>query len=236
MKWMKRTVRKIAAAAMALCLLLPCGVQAKATSLQTPDWMEVWSSTRTAGVIAQLEKDQFTAQIKVDGVNGVIDLVRSNGRMYMKAAKPDGTVVLTVLVRDGKAYQLDSARRLAICLGDESAAYKAIGLNENIIEHSLSTGKAKGYTATKKTIHDKTYDAEVFDMQVDGKALEMTYCYEGDTLRYLVTQSGGKSTTTEYCAVSDKVDESLLDIPAGYTVCTKGADGKLYDASGKAVG
>ena len=236
MKWMKQTVRTIAAAAMALCLLLPGSVRAAATSLQTPGWMETWSSTRTASVIAQLEKDQYTAEIKVDGIDGIVDLVRSNGKMYMKAIKPDGTVVLTLLIRDGSTYQLDSARKLAIRLGDEEAAYKAIGLSENVIEKSLSTGKAEGYTATKKTIGNKTYDAEVFDMKMDGKSLEMTYCYEGDTLRYLITQSGGKSTTMEYRSVSDKVDESQLSIPAGYTVCTKGEDGKLYDAAGKAVG
>ena len=72
-------------------------------------------------------------------------------------------------------------------------------------------------------------------MQLDGKALEMTYCYEGDALRYLITKSGGKSSTMEYLSVSDKADESLLQIPAGYTVCTRGADGKLYDAAGKAI-
>lgn len=236
MKWMKQAVKKVAAAAMALCLLLPCGVQASATSLQTPSWMEVWNKTRTASVIAQLEKDQFTAQIKVDGVNGVVDLTRSNGKMYMKATRLDGTEVLTLLIRDGSTYQLDHDRKLAIYLGDEASAYKAIGLSENIIEHSLSTGKAEGYTSAKKTINGKTYDAEVFDMRMDGKALQMTYCYENDTLRYLITQSGSKTSSLEYCSVSDKVDESLLKIPEGYTVCTQGADGKLYSDSGKVVG
>ena len=235
MKWMKRAVKKLTAAAMALCLLLPCSVQAAATALQTPDWMKQWGDTRTASVIAQLEKDQFTAELKVDGIDGLVDLVRSNGKMYLKTTKEDGTEGMTLLVRDGSAYQLDHARRLAIRLGDEAAAYSAIGLSENAVIRSLSGGKATGYTTAKKTINKKTYDAEIFDMQLDGKALEMTYCYENGTLRYLITQSGGKSSTMEYLSVSDKADESLLQIPTGYTVCTKGADGKLYDAAGKAI-
>ena len=70
---------------------------------------------------------------------------------------------------------------------------------------------------------------------LDGKPVEMTYCYDGGALRYLITRVGGKQASLEYLSVSDKVDESLLKMPEGYTVCTKGTDGKLYDASGKAV-
>jgi len=218
MKWMKQAVKQFVTAAMALCLLLPCGIQASAASLQTPGWMEVWGSTRTGSVIAQLEKDQFTAEIKVDGMDGIVDLVRSNGKMYMKATKLDGTEVMTLLIRDGSAYQLDSAKKVAVRIGDESAAYGALGLTENTITRSLSTGKATGYTSTKKTINGKTYDAEVFDMMLDGKPVEMTYCYEGGTLRYLITQVNGKKASMEYRMVSDKVDESLLRIPKGYTI------------------
>ena len=185
--------------------------------------------------LAQLEKDQFTAKIKVDGVEGILDMVRSSGNMYLKAEEQDGTEKLTLLVLDGKAYQLDSARKLAICLGDEAAAYKAMGLSETVVAKSLSAGSATGFAEAKKTVHGKTYDAEVFGMTLDGKPVEMTYCYDGGALRYLITRVGGKQASLEYLSVSDKVDESLLKMPEGYTVCTKGTDGKLYDASGKAV-
>lgn len=235
MKWMKYAAKRMVTAAMALCLLLPCAVPASAATLQTPVWMQAWANTRTASVIAQLEKDQFTAEMKVDGVDGKLDMVRSNGKMYLKASALDGTEKLTILVKDGSAYQLDHSRKLAIRLGDESAAYKAIGLNELAVEKSLSTGKATGFTSTKKTVHGKSYDAEVFDMTLDGKPVEMTYCYDGDVLRYLITNVNGKQASMEYVSVSDKVDESLLTIPKDYTICTKGEDGKLYDASGKDV-
>lgn len=236
MKWMKQAAKQLLTAALALCLLLSCAVSASAASLQTPAWMRVWSNTRTSAVIAQLEKDQFSAEMQVDGVNSLVKMVRSNGKMYLQACTTDGTPVQTILVRDGSAYELDASRKLAIRLGDESAAYSAIGLNEQALEKSISTGKATGYTATKKTLHGKTYDAEVFQMTLDGKPVEMTYCYEGDTLRYLITKVSSKQAALEYKNVTDKVDESLLQIPAGYTICTRGADGKFYNASGKVVG
>ena len=235
MKWMKHAARNLAAMAAALCLLLPCAVPASAESLQTPVWMQAWGDTRTAGVIGQLEEDCFTATIRVGEMNGTVELVRDNGKMYWKAEKLDGTEVLCLLVRDGSAYQLDHSRKLAIRLGDESAAYSMIGLSEEAMEKSLATGKATGFANAKKTVNGKTYDAEVFDMTLDGKAVEMTYCYDGGALRYLITRVGGKQASLEYLSVSDKVDESLLKMPEGYTVCTKGTDGKLYDASGKAV-
>lgn len=218
MKSMKQAVKQFMTAAMALCLLLPCGIQASAASLKTPGWMEEWGGTRTGSVIAQLEKDQFTAQIKIDGVDSVTDLVRSNGKMYIKTTKTDGTEVATLLVRDGSTYQLDKKQKLAIRLGDESVAYNAIGLSEEAITRSLSTGTATGYSTTKKTINGKTYDAEVFKMKLDGKPVEMVYCYDNGTLRYLITQVDGKKASMEYCFVSDKVDESLLKIPKGYTI------------------
>lgn len=235
MKWTKQAAKHLVTAVLALCLLLPCGVRASA--LQTPVWMQAWAGTRTSSVIGQLEKDEFTAQMKVDGVDTVLDMVRCDGKMYLKASKQDGTGALTLLVRDGSAYQLDAGRKLAIRLGDESAAYAALGLSETTVEKSLSTGKATGFAAAQKTVHGKTYDAEVFDMTLDGKPVEMTYCYDSSgVLRYLITRVGGKQAAMEYTSVSDKVDESLLEIPEGYTVCTKGEDGKLRDASGRVVG
>lgn len=236
MRSMKHLVKQIFAAALALCLLLPCAVPASA-ALETPEWMQVWGGTRTGSVVAQLEKDQFTAEMTVDGVDGVVEMVRSKGRMYLKAFKPDGTPVLTLLLRDGSAYQLDSSRKLAIRLGDESAAYAALGINDKTVERSLTTGKATGFANAEKTIDGKTYDAEVFQMQLDGKPVEMTYCYDKDgVLRCLITRVGGKQASMEYREVSDKVDESLLQIPRGYTVCTRGEDGKLRDAAGRVVG
>ena len=161
MKWMKHAARNLAAMAAALCLLLPCAVPASAESLQTPVWMQAWGDTRTAGVIGQLEEDCFTATIRVGEMNGTVELVRDNGKMYWKAEKLDGTEVLCLLVRDGSAYQLDHSRKLAIRLGDESAAYSMIGLSEEAMEKSLATGKATGFANAKKTVNGKTYDAEV---------------------------------------------------------------------------
>ena len=159
MKWMKQAARNLVAMAAALCLLLPCAVPASAESLQTPVWMQAWGGTRTAGVVGQLEQDRFTATIRVGEMNGTVELVRDNGKMYWKAEK------------------------------------------------------------------------------LDGKAVEMTYCYDTNgALRYLITRIGGKQASMEYRSVSDKVDESLLEIPAGYTVCTKGEDGRLRDAAGNVVG
>jgi len=230
MKWMKQAAKYLATAGLAACLLLACAAPASAASLQTPVWMQAWADTRTGSVIGQLEKDQFTAEIKVDGMNGVVYLVRSNGKMYWKASKLDGTEVLCLLVRDGSAYQLDHTRQLAIRLGDESAAYSMIGISEQAVEQSLSTGKATGFTSKKKTVNGLTYDAEVFDMQLDGKPVEMTYCYDNNgVLRYLITNVNGKQASMEYRKVSDKVDESLLKIPAGYTVCSKAEADALND-------
>ena len=80
MKCLKQAAKSIVTAGLTLCLLLPCSVPASA-ALQTPAWMQAWANTRTAGGIAQLEKDQFTAKIKVDGVEGILDMVRSSGNM-----------------------------------------------------------------------------------------------------------------------------------------------------------
>ena len=170
MKWMKQAARNLVAMAAALCLLLPCAVPASAESLQTPVWMQAWGGTRTAGVVGQLEQDRFTATIRVGEMNGTVELVRDNGKMYWKAEKLDGTEVLCLLVRDGSAYQLDHSRKLAIRLGDESAAYSMIGISEEAVEKSLATGKAAGFANAKKTVNGKTYDAEVFEMTLDGKA------------------------------------------------------------------
>ena len=249
MKWMKQAARNLVAMAAALCLLLPCAVPASAESLQTPVWMQAWGGTRTAGVVGQLEQDRFTATIRVGEMNGTVELVRDNGKMYWKAEKLDGTEVLCLLVRDGSAYQLDHSRKLAIRLGDESAAYSMIGISEEAMEKSLATGKAAGFANAKKTVNGKTYDAEVFELRGEGIEIfkrdfpltpeeihARTGTHAGSRQRLAFTRIGGKQASMEYRSVSDKVDESLLEIPAGYTVCTKGEDGRLRDAAGNVVG
>ena len=112
MKWMKQAARNLVAMAAALCLLLPCAVPASAESLQTPVWMQAWGGTRTAGVVGQLEQDRFTATIRVGEMNGTVELVRDNGKMYWKAEKLDGTEVLVnlghrVIETDGNAASAD---------------------------------------------------------------------------------------------------------------------------------
>ena len=113
--------------------------------------------------------------------------------------------------------------------GAEDAFARALSQMQDDLRRDYVTG-----------VYNSVYLNEVFRPRaeraaLDGKPVEMTYCYDGGALRYLITRVGGKQASLEYLSVSDKVDESLLKLPEGYTVCTKGTDGKLYDASGKAV-
>ena len=113
--------------------------------------------------------------------------------------------------------------------GAEDAFTRALSQMQDDLRRDYVTG-----------VYNSVYLNEAFRPRaeraaLDGKPVEMTYCYDGGALRYLITRVGGKQASLEYLSVSDKVDESLLKLPEGYTVCTKGTDGKLYDASGKAV-
>lgn len=71
-------------------------------------------------------------------------------------------------------------------------------------DHSIETVELFG----------KTYDAEVFA----DEGTEAKFCYDGESLVYIVATTAGISVIMQIDAFDDQVDESKFAVPADYTV------------------
>jgi len=70
------------------------------------------------------------------------------------------------------------------------------------------------FTTGTKEIDGKTYDTE--ELIVEGASA--IYCFDGDDLVYIISSFEGQEAVMKIVEATDKVDDSLFEIPADYTM------------------
>ncbi len=133
----------------------------------------------------------------------------TNGDMTYSETQMDG-VSMGVSIMDGEyMYTIDHASKMIIKMSLGATAQTIAG---TVLEESdVDMGDLK--TGTRE-IDGKTYDTE--EWVVEGAAAIM--CFDGDDLAYMIGAMEGMEVTMKVVEISDKVDESLFEIPADYTV------------------
>ena len=121
-----------------------------------------------------------------------------------------GGMSMGVSLMDGTdMYTIDHASKLVIKMALPADAQTIAG---TVLEESdVDMGDFK--TGTRE-IDGKAYDTE--EWIVEGAASIM--CFDGDTLVYMIGAMEGMEVMMKIVEISDKVDESLFNIPADYTV------------------
>ncbi len=156
----------------------------------------------------------------------------ANGRMYMEYETPvegqtmsattatDGERVYSETKMDGVSagvslmigedmYIIDHASELILkmSLGSDAQTIAGAVLEESDVSmDELKTGT--------REIDGKTYDTE--EWVVEGASSIM--CFDGNNLAYIIGSIEGTEMVMKILKTSDKVDDSLFEIPNGYTV------------------
>ena len=106
-------------------------------------------------------------------------------------------------------YVIDHAGKMVIKMGLQADAQTIAG---TVLEESdVNMGDLK--TGTRE-IDGKTYDTE--EWIVDGAASIM--CFDGDDLAYMIGAFEGEEMVMKIVEATDKVDESLFEIPTDYAL------------------
>ena len=122
----------------------------------------------------------------------------------------DGVESILILQEDAQ-YILDPASKIAIkmSIGAENGGLNTKEMfaeEEENYEAALSTGDMD--------INGKTYFYEEFI--VDDYSVK--YCFDGDDMKYILTEMDGTTYTMEIISMEKGADSDLFTIPADYQV------------------
>ena len=147
-------------------------------------------------------------EMEMDGQ--VVSVISAtNGEKTYSETKMDGASV-GVSIMDGEAmYTIDHASQMVIKMSLGVNAQTIAG--EVLEESDVDMGDFK--TGTRE-IAGKTYETE--ELIVEGGAA--IYCFDGDDLAYIIGAFEGEEMVMKIVEASDKVDESLFEIPEDYAM------------------
>lgn len=227
MKFCKKLCAYLLTAALAVTTLA-----AGVCAAEVPESLKPWLNSKTGKAMAQMAGEKAYIEMSVGGET--VTTARSGGKSYTCIQLPDDGGKYVTIVRDGYTYEILSMPSLVLKSQNETAPLD-VGLGEvkDVVE---AEGVSYTITPAQQKVGDKVYDAEILTLTQGEVSSAITYCFEGDTLRYVVTKdSEGAESITEYKKISTDVDESLFELPAGVPVYVQTAEGTLVDEAGNPV-
>ncbi len=166
--------------------------------------------TKTGKFYSQFADGRMYMEYEMEMEGQTMTMISATNGVKTYSETLIGGMSMGVSLMDGTdMYTIDHASKLVIKMALPADAQTIAG---TVLEESdVDMGDFK--TGTRE-IDGKTYDTE--EWIVEGAASIM--CFDGDTLVYMIGAMEGMEIMMKIVEISDKVDESLFNIPADYTV------------------
>jgi len=133
----------------------------------------------------------------------------SNGDRTYSETKMGGTSLGVNIMVGEDMYTIDHASKTVIKMSLQANAQTIAGA---VLEESdVDMG---GFKTGTREIDGKTYDTE--ELIVEGASA--IYCFDGDDLAYIVSSFEGQEAVMKIVEATDKVDDSLFEIPEDYNM------------------
>ena len=133
----------------------------------------------------------------------------SNGDRTYSETKMDGASLGVNIMVGEDMYTIDHASKMVIKMSLQANAQT---IASAVLEESdVDMG---GFQTGTREIDGKTYDTE--ELIVEGASA--IYCFDGDDLAYIISSFEGQEAVMKIVEATDKVDDSLFEIPEGYTM------------------
>ena len=177
---------------------------------EIPFGMTGFLGTKTGRFYSRFADGRMYMEYEMEMEGQVMSMISAtNGDKTYSETKMDGAAV-SASVMDGETmYVIDHAGKMVIKMGLQADAQTIAGA---VLEESdVDMGT---FTTGTKEIDGKTYDTE--ELIVEGGAA--IYCFDGDDLAYIISAFEGEEIVMKVVEVSDKVDESLFEIPTDYAL------------------
>jgi len=147
-------------------------------------------------------------EMETEGQTMTMISATSGDKTYSET-KMDGVSIGVSIMLGEDMYTIDHASKMVVKMKLQADAQTIAGA---VIEESdVDMGDLQ--TGTRE-IDGKTYDTE--EWIIEGASSIM--CFDGDALVYMIGAFEGEEMVMKIIEVSDKVDDSLFDIPDDYTL------------------
>lgn len=184
----------------------PAPTEAPAEPLDLSDYMH----TRTGRFYSRYQggKMYMKYEMDYDGTAYTVVSATSGSKTYTETVT-DG--VSSRAIMDGEyLYAIDDANKsvykMSLKMADPQTMMDTLLEEGDVDIANLQTGT--------RTIDGKTYDTETWEME----GMSSTLCFDGEELAYIIGQFEDVESVMRVVECSDKVDDSLFELPAGYEV------------------
>ena len=205
MKLNKKITALLLSAVMAV-MMVPMCMAAEGDSI----------TTRVVNALNQRSSAELYEEVTTttpDGASQTMTMARSGGNAYIKMELAN-VGELVYILKDGEGYLLDTTAKLAV----KSTAPK-ITVSDESAQESAETVQG---VETRLNVNGQEYDALSYTVtSEDGQTATISYCVDGDTLKYTVTDAPEGRTITEFKVITTSVDQNLFNVPADYQVLTE---------------
>jgi len=166
-----------------------------------------FAATRTGRFYSRFAGGQMsmTYEMEMEGEMATVTVSTSGDKTYTETTF--GGQKSAVLFDGDTMYTIDHSSKMVVqmkAVTDPTTVASSIISEDEIDLETMQNGTRK--------VDGRTYDTEV--LTVDGTSV--TYCFDGDTLAYMIATDGGEEYIIKVTSVSSEVDESLFTLPSDY--------------------
>ena len=168
-----------------------------------------FAATRTGRFYSRFAGGQMsmTYEMEMEGEMATVTVSTSGDKTYTETTF--GGQKSAVLFDGDTMYTIDHSSKMVVqmkAVTDPTTVASSIISEDEIDLETMQNGT--------REVDGRTYDTE--ELTIDGA--KAVYCFEGDELRFMLSEMDGVEVTMEIVEVSDKVDPDLFEIPEDYTV------------------
>ncbi|MBE6007572.1 MAG: hypothetical protein E7235_00030 [Lachnospiraceae bacterium] len=171
---------------------------------------EGWLSTKTGKFYSQFASGKMYMEYETEMEGMTITAISATmGDKVYSESILDGMSTGSTIMEGEDIYIIDHNTKMVIkmssALNADAQTIAANIVEENDVDlNELIEGKME--------IDGKTYDTE--EWMIEGAKSIM--CFDGNNLKYMVSEMDGMQYIIKVIEISDNVDESLFDIPSDY--------------------
>ena len=177
---------------------------------EIPFGMTGFLGTKTGRFYSRFADGRMYMEYEMEMEGQVMSVISaSNGdRTYSETKMGGASLGVNIMVGE-EMYTIDHASKMVIKMSLGASAQNIAGA---VLEESdVDMGT---FTTGTKEIDGKTYDTE--ELIVEGASA--IYCFDGDDLAYIISSFEGQEAVMKIVEATDKVDDSLFEIPEDYTL------------------
>ena len=175
-----------------------------------PFGMAGFLGTKTGRFYSQFADGRMYMEYEMEMEGQTMTMISAtNGEKNYSETRMGGAAV-SASVMDGETmYVIDHASKMVIkmSLGANAQTIAGAVLEESDVDMG-------GFQTGTREIDGKIYDTE--ELIVEGASA--IYCFAGDDLVYIISSFEGQEAVMKIVEATDKVDDSLFEIPADYTM------------------